>query len=34
VKEDGEGEVDVEVVVAHDGGWAERNGERFWPGCL
>jgi hypothetical protein len=34
VKEEGGGDVDVEVVVAHDGGWAERNGERFWPGHL
>lgn len=26
--------VDVEVVVAHDKGWAESNGARFWPGHL
>jgi glyoxylase-like metal-dependent hydrolase (beta-lactamase superfamily II) len=31
---DGEGEVDVEVVVAHDGEWRERNSGRFWPGHL
>ncbi|KAH9878088.1 hypothetical protein J1614_003305 [Plenodomus biglobosus] len=34
VREEGGGAVDVEVVVAHDGGWAEKNTERFWPGCL
>jgi len=34
VQEEGGGEVDVEVVVAHDRGWAEKNGRRFWPGCL
>jgi glyoxylase-like metal-dependent hydrolase (beta-lactamase superfamily II) len=34
VQEEGGGEVQVEVVVAHDGGWAARNGERFWPGHL
>ena len=36
-EEDGQGgtrEVSVEVVVAHDGGWRERNRERFWPGVL
>ncbi|PSN72403.1 hypothetical protein BS50DRAFT_658315 [Corynespora cassiicola Philippines] len=33
VQEYGEG-VEVEIVVAHDKGWRERNGERFWPGCL
>jgi len=27
-------EVDVEVVVAHDGQWRERNRHRFWPGTL
>ncbi|KAK4239527.1 NAD binding domain of 6-phosphogluconate dehydrogenase-domain-containing protein [Achaetomium macrosporum] len=26
-----EGEVEVEVVVAHDATWRERNRERFWP---
>ncbi|CBY01411.1 hypothetical protein IAQ61_003242 [Plenodomus lingam] len=34
VREAGGGVVDVEVVVAHDGGWAERNEGRFWPGYL
>ncbi|KAI8931019.1 hypothetical protein NX059_012030 [Plenodomus lindquistii] len=34
VRDEGGGRVDVEVVVAHDGGWADRNGDRFWPGCL
>jgi glyoxylase-like metal-dependent hydrolase (beta-lactamase superfamily II) len=34
VKEDGGGDVDVEVVVAHDGGWAAKNASRFWPGHL
>lgn len=34
VKEDGGGAVEVEVVVAHDGGWREKNGGRFWPGTL
>ncbi|KAF2683193.1 Metallo-hydrolase/oxidoreductase [Lentithecium fluviatile CBS 122367] len=34
VKEDGSGEVDVEVVVAHDGAWRERNAHKFWPGQL
>ncbi|KAF2832464.1 Metallo-hydrolase/oxidoreductase [Ophiobolus disseminans] len=34
VWEEGGVEVDVEVVVAHDGGWRERNGGRFWPGHL
>ncbi|KAF1833659.1 Metallo-hydrolase/oxidoreductase [Decorospora gaudefroyi] len=34
VREEGDGEVRVEIVVAHDGGWAERNKGRFWPGCL
>ena len=24
----------VEWVIAHDKGWAERNGERFFPGHL
>jgi glyoxylase-like metal-dependent hydrolase (beta-lactamase superfamily II) len=27
-------EADVEVVLAHDAGWRERNGHRFWPGRL
>lgn len=34
VRDERGGRVDVEVVVAHDGGWRERNGERFWPGTL
>jgi glyoxylase-like metal-dependent hydrolase (beta-lactamase superfamily II) len=34
VQEEGGWVVDVEVVVAHDKGWAERNGDRFWPGQL
>lgn len=34
VQEDGNGDVDVEVVVAHDKGWAEQNTNRFWPGHL
>ncbi|KAF2846200.1 Metallo-hydrolase/oxidoreductase [Plenodomus tracheiphilus IPT5] len=34
IREEGGGVIDVEVVVAHDGGWAERNGDRFWPGNL
>lgn len=28
------GEVDVEVVVAHDGAWREGNRHRFWPGTI
>jgi hypothetical protein len=34
VVEDGGAEASVEVVVAHDRGWAEGNGGRFWPGIL
>jgi hypothetical protein len=34
IQQQGGGVVDVEVVVAHDRGWAERNEERFWPGIL
>ncbi|KAF2704661.1 Metallo-hydrolase/oxidoreductase [Pleomassaria siparia CBS 279.74] len=34
VREEGGGEVEVEVVVAHDGGWRSRNSTRFWPGHL
>ncbi|KAH7082677.1 beta-lactamase-like protein [Paraphoma chrysanthemicola] len=34
IQEEGGGIVDVEVVVAHDRGWAERNEGRFWPGNL
>jgi glyoxylase-like metal-dependent hydrolase (beta-lactamase superfamily II) len=34
VQEEGGGVVDVDVVVAHDRGWAEGNGARFWPGTL
>ena len=34
VREEGEGEVEVEVVVAHDGVWREANLGRFWPGKL
>ncbi|KAE8447529.1 hypothetical protein EG329_010659 [Mollisiaceae sp. DMI_Dod_QoI] len=31
---DGGGDVEVEVVVAHDKGWSELNGGRFLPGHL
>lgn len=34
VEEEGGDEVEVEVVVAHDKGWAEQNTGRFWPGHL
>ncbi|KAH8712120.1 beta-lactamase-like protein [Phaeosphaeriaceae sp. PMI808] len=34
VHEEGGGPVEVEVVVAHDRGWAENNQSRFWPGNL
>ncbi|KAF2249902.1 Metallo-hydrolase/oxidoreductase [Trematosphaeria pertusa] len=34
VREEGDGEVEVEVVVAHDGVWRGRNSARFWPGVL
>ena len=34
VREEGDGEVEVEVVVAHDRGWTESNEGRFWPGTL
>lgn len=34
VVEEGGAEVEVEVVVAHDGVWRERNRDRFWPGTL
>jgi glyoxylase-like metal-dependent hydrolase (beta-lactamase superfamily II) len=34
VQEEGAREVHVEVVVAHDGAWAEGNQGRFWPGHL
>lgn len=34
VKEEGDGEVEVEVVLAHDKTWREKNPERFWPGHL
>lgn len=27
-------DVEVEVVVAHDGEWREKNSHRFWPGTL
>jgi glyoxylase-like metal-dependent hydrolase (beta-lactamase superfamily II) len=30
----GQGKIDVEVVIAHDGVWRERNRHRFWPGKL
>lgn len=30
----GEGEVEVEIVLAHDGAWMRGNGARFWPGSL
>jgi hypothetical protein len=26
--------VTVEVVVAHDAAWRERNRHRFWPGTM
>ena len=29
-----DGGVDVEVVLAHDADWRNRNGHRFWPGRL
>jgi glyoxylase-like metal-dependent hydrolase (beta-lactamase superfamily II) len=31
---EGEENVEVEVVVAHDGEWRERNSHRFWPGTM
>jgi glyoxylase-like metal-dependent hydrolase (beta-lactamase superfamily II) len=34
VQEEGDGHVEVEVVVAHDKGWADANKERFLPGHL
>lgn len=34
VSEEGGGVVDVEVVVAHDGVWRQKNRGRFWPGKL
>ncbi|KAF1972728.1 hypothetical protein BU23DRAFT_599487 [Bimuria novae-zelandiae CBS 107.79] len=34
VQEEGGRVVDVEIVVAHDGGWREKNRGRFWPGEL
>ncbi|KAH8902698.1 hypothetical protein BR93DRAFT_987976 [Coniochaeta sp. PMI_546] len=36
LEEGGEGgdEVEVEVVVAHDGEWRAKNRHRFWPGTL
>jgi len=34
MEEGGDGESHVEVVVAHDGKWAEAHRERFWPGVL
>lgn len=34
VKDEKGNVVNVEVVVAHDKGWAEGNGSRFWPGHL
>jgi len=34
VKEEGGGDVDIQVVVAHDGTWRERNARKFWPGQL
>ncbi|KAF1848889.1 Metallo-hydrolase/oxidoreductase [Cucurbitaria berberidis CBS 394.84] len=34
VREEGGAEVEVEVVVAHDRGWADNNKSRFWPGHL
>ncbi|OIW29035.1 hypothetical protein CONLIGDRAFT_715454 [Coniochaeta ligniaria NRRL 30616] len=32
--EEGDGEVQVEVVVAHDAEWREGNRHRFWPGRM
>jgi hypothetical protein len=29
-----EKKVTVEVVVAHDAAWRERNRHRFWPGTM
>ena len=34
MEEGGGGESHIEVVVAHDGKWAEAHRERFWPGVL
>lgn len=34
VIQEGGGDVEVEVVVAHDKGWSERNRDRFLPGHL
>jgi glyoxylase-like metal-dependent hydrolase (beta-lactamase superfamily II) len=34
VKEEGGAEVDIQVVVAHDRAWREKNAEKFWPGQL
>jgi glyoxylase-like metal-dependent hydrolase (beta-lactamase superfamily II) len=34
VREEGGADVEVEVVVAHDAAWRERNRGRFWPGVL
>lgn len=34
VREEGDGEVEVEVVVAHDKEWREKNPQRFWPSHL
>lgn len=34
IKDGDGGTVEVEVVVAHDKGWAVGNRERFWPGKL
>lgn len=34
VQEESRGVVNVEVVVAHDGEWREKNRDKFWPGSL
>jgi glyoxylase-like metal-dependent hydrolase (beta-lactamase superfamily II) len=34
VKEEGGAEVDIQVVVAHDGTWRKKNVGKFWPGQL
>jgi hypothetical protein len=33
-KDTGGGKVEIEVVVAHDGGWMRRNRDKFFPGAL
>ena len=34
VQEDGRGVVNVEIIIAHDNEWREKNQDRFWPGSL